>query len=140
MKILIEKGAKYDVQKAFMKVLSTTKNVDGMKFLVKRGADVNATFIINGLDTGLTPLMDCCALNASYDAVKFLIESEADLDKKDKFHNLCALDYAVKYEHYDIVELLLDYGAKIDYKMPDTTLDFLNDKGLMRIYRENVVK
>lgn len=51
----------------------------------------------------------CCRNNI--EVVKFLLESEADIDLKD-FYGETPLDNAVHFKHWEIVKLLKDFKSQ----------------------------
>ena len=85
-------------------------DLDTMKVLIDKGADVNESSMGLGLGSGYTPLM-IAARDGRLDAAKLLLDRGADVNKE---VSGTALAKAAYYGHRDIVTLLLDRGADIN--------------------------
>lgn len=83
--------------------------VEDVKFLVKKGADVN----IASLKTGRTSLMRA-AENGHLDVVAFLLQSGARINLKSTYSGKTALMRAAQYGHAHIVRLLMEKGADVN--------------------------
>ena len=83
--------------------------LEAVRFLIERGADVNARNNI-----GMTPL-HYAALCGHKDMVETLLEQKADVNALD-CQGLTPLHLAAQYGHAEIVEILLGYGADIAAK------------------------
>jgi ankyrin repeat protein len=80
--------------------LRVTKDLKVVKFLVKKGADVNA---FDG-----APLFKAC-LYGNFEVVKFLVENGANIHLDDDI----ALRHACVQNRLDIVKYLVEHGANI---------------------------
>lgn len=61
--------------------------------------------------------------------VKILLENKADVNKCDEKKKFSPLMWAIESQALDILQLLLDYGANLDYQSPTTTiLDLAKEK------------
>lgn len=83
--------------------------VDDVKFLVKKGADVNTA----SLKTGRTPLMRA-AENGHMDVVAFLLQKGAQINLKSTYSGKTALMRATQHGHAQIVRLLMEKGADVN--------------------------
>jgi ankyrin repeat protein len=81
-------------------------DIDKIEMFLKKGSYINQ----KTPDDMLTPLM-CASMENHVNAVKFLIESGARLDIKDR-QGKTALCYAVEFDYFYVVELLINAGAK----------------------------
>lgn len=96
----------------FAIALFEARNKGTAKYLLQKGADPNAE-----IQYGVTVMM-YGVMNDNYDLVKFMLENDADVRKKDYVNHETALDYAAWYIEdeencIEMVDLLLKYGAKI---------------------------
>ena len=76
-----------------------------IKLLLEKGANIN-----DQDKYGYTVLIWACIMNNNIEAIKLLIEKGADINIQDK-NGYTPLMYACKYNHTEIIELLLDKGA-----------------------------
>jgi ankyrin repeat protein len=86
---------------------------DIVQFLLDAGTDVN---ILDG--NGCTPLFTA-AFNCLKDIVQLLLDAGADVNLADKLGGRAPLLLAVQGRNIDIVELLLNVGAKADVNKAD---------------------
>lgn len=92
-------------------LLATKGFTKWCRFAIENGADINCQ------NSSLrTPLINA-ALTRHPDVVKLLIEHKADVDISDNYQET-AFSLSV-YESLKIAELLLDYGANINYRNSD---------------------
>ncbi|MBI5250657.1 MAG: ankyrin repeat domain-containing protein [Desulfomonile tiedjei] len=89
--------------------------LEDVKFLVKRGADVN----IESPRTGRSPLMRA-AENGHLEVVAFLIQNGARVNAQSKSSGKTALMRAAQLGHPKVVRLLLDNGADVNLKSSAT--------------------
>ena len=123
VKALVEKGADvneksfdgnfyWEWKKASVNVyttpLDTAKDLSIRKFLLEKGAHVNAR---NG--KGLRTALHRAVLNGSLDTAKLLIEKGAKVNKKDGEDNL-PIHLAAKKGDYDMVKLLIQNGSNLN--------------------------
>ncbi|HAE43142.1 MAG TPA: hypothetical protein DCG34_09545 [Clostridiales bacterium] len=81
--------------------------IDAIKFLLKKGAEVNP--VLNG-ESMMTPLMGASG-SGSLEAVKLLVEAGANLNVT-KYHGKTAKTFAKENEHKEIVAYFNKIGAK----------------------------
>ncbi len=83
-------------------------NVETVRVVLEKGADLNAEY------TGGSPNLPLVksALQGKLDIVKLLIERGADIQRTD--HNRAAIKAAATGRAWEVVQFLLDKGAKID--------------------------
>ena len=91
-------------------VASRCDNMEQIKWLLEKGADIN----VISKDRGYTPVMDA-VWRKDYDIAKLLIEKGADLSVMSS-EGQSILVLAVGNENAKIVELLLENGADPDIK------------------------
>ena len=84
-------------------------DVDGVKELITKGADVNSKDEI-----GQTPL-HLAARYGHSSVVERLLASSANIHAQDLYGRM-ALHYAAEYDRTDVAELLLDKGANVNAK------------------------
>ncbi|XP_075238424.1 protein fem-1 homolog CG6966 isoform X2 [Lycorma delicatula] len=80
-----------------------------VRFLVKRGANVNSTTRTNS-----TPLRAAC-FDGHFEIVKFLIEQGADIEVSNRHGHTCLMIACYK-GHYRIAQYLLCLGANVNMK------------------------
>ena len=83
--------------------------VENVRLLVDAGANVNIKLSENNLST---PLMLAC-LNCDTEIIKILVDASASINATDKF-GYTALMIAIELNKIDVIELLLENGAKVD--------------------------
>lgn len=84
-----------------------TDNLDILKMLISKGADVNAK-----ANDGWTPVHSATH-EVQNEFLEYLLKHGADVDAKDE-HGKTALHIAAENNYIDFVELLLKYGADIN--------------------------
>jgi ankyrin repeat protein len=107
--LLLDAGAKPDDGASGLTPLqfaATTGNVEMIRFLVKRGANVNY-----GAKTGLQTALLSAVYSAKPEAVEALIELKADVNTKTKDGDT-PLKAAMKGDQEDMVKILKAAGAK----------------------------
>jgi ankyrin repeat protein len=77
---------------------------------IKRGGDVN---ICN--QWGYTLLMKACRHQFTIDTIKLILSKKIDINKQNMMGKM-ALMYAANFCDFEVVKLLLDYGADMDIK------------------------
>jgi len=82
-------------------------NIDVVKSLLERGADINS---LNGDDK--TPLA-IAAYKGSVEVVRLLIERGAEVDSRDKW-DWTALHEASRHGHVEVARILIDHGANVN--------------------------
>jgi ankyrin repeat protein len=111
-----------------------------VKYLISKGANVNAKSSIFYIDT---PLMFYCHRN-NLEMIKFLVKNGANLEAFD-FYGWTAFMISVNFNNLNLAQYLLDAGADInaydshkltslmiaaiDYTYNNSILEFLIDKG-----------
>ena len=91
--------------------VAETGDLEGVKALVERGADINSkTWFYRK-----TPLHHA-AEKGYLEIVKFLVESGADKEAKQKNNNLTPLHFAAAKCHLEIVKFLVERGADKEAK------------------------
>ena len=95
-----------------LQAAATSGNADLLRLLISLGADVNEP-----------PLgfQDCTALllaveSQSLPATELLLEKGAEVNAASDLHALSALQWAVQIQYKDLVVLLLDAGADVEYR------------------------
>ena len=100
VKFLVEKGADINANDGLALFLAANiGNYDMVKYLVEKGADIHACN-----DSALC----CAAENGSLDVLKFLVEKGADINA-----NGSVLAWAVYSKNLDMIEYLVEQGADI---------------------------
>ena len=82
---------------------------DIIKFLVKRGANVNST-----TDNFSTPLLVACALGQNK-VVKFLVKNKADIESANKDGQTCLM-LACSRGKFKMAKYLIEMGANVNRK------------------------
>ncbi|CAG0914333.1 unnamed protein product [Notodromas monacha] len=88
---------------------SAAGNLDIVKLLISRGANVNAT-----TKTNSTPLRAAC-FDGHFSIVKYLIKQHADIEIANRHGHTCLMIACYK-GHYDIAKYLLQLGANVNRK------------------------
>lgn len=110
-KYLIELGASVNARDLMIKTpLMMTTSVEIAQLLITEGADIKA----RDLDHK-TPLI-WAAYNGNSKVLEFLIRSGAEIDAVEQFSGNTALTAAVKYNHDDSMQILLDADASTTIK------------------------
>jgi len=108
VKSLIEKGANINYKdgngQTPLILASITGNIEEIKILLQAGANVNDADINNS-----TALIHASAAGNLL-TVKYLIENGCELDSKSGGQN--ALDFAIFYQHKEIIDYLASKGLK----------------------------
>ncbi|MFT5473357.1 MAG: ankyrin repeat protein [Kiritimatiellia bacterium] len=106
MKRLVEKGAKVNGANFYGGPLArSTYDVEQMKFLVSKGADIN--FAHKG---GLSA-MEAAADGGHFEAVKYLVGIDAEVDA----HDGRAIKRATERGHTAVVDYLAQHGSSVDF-------------------------
>lgn len=84
-------------------------DLNEVKALIKKGADVNSELIWNE-ESGETPLM-VASTYGLIDIVRVLLENGADVDTITWYGDSTALNYAAANGHTGVVSLLIEHGA-----------------------------
>ena len=103
--------------------------VEAVRLLVKRGADVNAVD-----DEGTTPLI-LASYRGHVEVAKLLLQAGAKVDAQEMKFRLSSLNHAVGRNDAALVKLLLGYGANPMLKAADgrTALDRAEANGATEI-------
>ena len=88
----------------FLLVASGHGNARMVNLLLEKGIDVNITDEYDYNNTALSTAV----INAKYDIVELLIEKGADINKENN-KGYTPLIHAIRFEDYDIVQLLLEH-------------------------------
>ena len=88
----------------FLLVASGHGNARTVNLLLEKGIDVNITDDYDYTNTALSTAV----INAKYDVVELLIEKGADINKENN-NGDTPLIHAIRFEDYDMVELLLEH-------------------------------
>lgn len=94
-------------------VLSAAKNIETMRFLLDNGADVNG-----GKRSTFTPL-DRTVMDNRADLVQYLLDNGAEADSvgtDDGYTPSRPLTVAIQNGYFDIVKILVEHGADLNYK------------------------
>lgn len=115
---LIERGAQVNDARAWHRLTALQQACESraplwfIKFLVDRGADVNAPSDSYG---GFTALQAACCYRAQLSCISFLIDKGADVNAPPaSFDGFTALQYAVRAGMMNVAGLLLDHGADVN--------------------------
>ena len=108
--------------------IRTTSNLDTVRFLLDRGADVNTKN-----NDGIRVLM-LASLYGQSEAVKLVLDRGANINAKNNYEET-ALILASDNGYLEIVQLLLDKGADINAKnnKGETSLMLASDNGYLEI-------
>ena len=88
----------------FLLVASAKGNARMVNLLLEKGIDVNITDEYDYNNTALSTAV----INAKYDVVELLIEKGADINKENNKGDT-PLIHAIRFEDYDMVQLLLEH-------------------------------
>lgn len=141
VKLLIEHGAETDVgkkdgERTPLLEAAAGGYTDIARYLISKGADVNAR------GKGLTPLLAACAGGVNFGppgdkpkTIRILLENGADVNVQDESwlkSGRTPLMYAVLRGDAELVQALLDKGARLDLKNKDgdTALSLAGKEGL----------
>ena len=99
-------GDTYDKLASMLHSMDLTK----MRRALNMGADPNMSSVHQNNGNGCTAIRTA-AIFGEYDAVKLLVEAGANVNMKDTVGKT-PLDYAMENDHEDVVDLLLNSGAR----------------------------
>ena len=88
----------------FLLVASAKGNARMVNLLLEKGIDVNITDEFDYNNTALSTAV----INAKYDVVELLLEKGADINKENN-NGDTPLIHAIRFEDYDMVQLLLEH-------------------------------
>ena len=91
----------------FLLVASENGNARMVNLLLEKGIDVNITDDYDYNNNNNTAL-STAVINAKYDVVELLIEKGADINKENN-KGYTPLIHAIRFEDYDMVQLLLEH-------------------------------
>ena len=101
--------------------------IEFVKILLDRGAEINETSLAPGATTGSTALV-WAANKGHLEMVALLLERGADPNIQVDRHE-SALIMAVRHDFVDVVKILLEHSADVNYRWRDkTALDIARDK------------
>ena len=89
----------------FLLVASGHGNARMVNLLLEKGIDVNIT---DDYDYNNNTALSTAVINAKYDVVELLIEKGADINKENN-NGDTPLIHAIRFEDYDMVQLLLEH-------------------------------
>ena len=120
---VISKEEALEVSQGFWKYDGCLKSLEEIKELLKKGADVNASYKYG--DTALTR----AAIDGQLDVVKCLAECGADLEAKDKDGETALMKAAI-WGHIEVVKYLAECGVDMEAKdvNGDTALDIAKNR------------
>lgn len=95
-------------------VAARKSNVEAVKTLLAKGADVNAK-----TEYGATPLFFACD-RGNVEIVKLLLAAGADIDARDTFYKSTPINWAVQRDQAEVVKLLVE--KKPATKEPTTAM------------------
>jgi len=108
---IVEKGTNVDRKdiagQTPMMWAAETGSIDVVKYLVEKGADVNA---VAGKQGRGTALIYAAATNRT-EVVNYLLDNGADIDAVTPYQKESALFWAAAMGHKEVVQLLLEKGA-----------------------------
>ena len=89
----------------FLLVASANGNARMVNLLLEKGIDVNIT---DDYNFNNNTALSIAVINAKYDVVELLIEKGADINKENN-KGYTPLIHAIRFEDYDMVQLLLEH-------------------------------
>ena len=89
----------------FLLVASGHGNARTVNLLLEKGIDVNIT---DDYDYNNNTALSTAVINAKYDVVELLLEKGADINKENN-NGDTPLIHAIRFEDYDMVQLLLEH-------------------------------
>lgn len=108
VKLLIEKGANVNYKDSNgqtpLILASITGSIEEIALLLKAGAD------INGVDINNSTALIHASAKGNLLTVKYLIDQGCELESENSRQN--ALDFAIFYQHQDIIDYLILKGLK----------------------------
>ncbi|KAI1362951.1 hypothetical protein F5Y08DRAFT_354868 [Xylaria arbuscula] len=121
------------------------QNMTALHLSAQIGDTAACRFFLKGANiesqaSGRTPLSYAAGYNTGTDTVKFLIESEVDIDSRDSIGRT-PLSYAASMGRRDIVQLLLERGADAEirddyYKTPLQYAEHSRNVGTIEVLRQ----
>lgn len=96
-----------------LKTAVSAGSLASVKYLVSKGADINALLVINA-ERSSTPLM-ISANRGDLDIVKYLLDKGAKLETQDT-DGVTALAYSVRDDNLEVVRYLVAKGANLNVK------------------------
>ena len=137
--LLLENGIPIDCTNkigftALMKIVYHQGKVELLKFIIKKGANVNKQL----QPGGLTPLMIAARLN-NVPHLKLLFENGADVNLK-TVKGINALDIAIEFNNTESIEILKKNGAVPSQETENKnniTTDSINEKEILDILMKN---
>nr|XP_047128381.1 leucine-rich repeat serine/threonine-protein kinase 1-like isoform X2 [Hydra vulgaris] len=114
-----------DTKTALHFALQDVKNLEVVELLLKNGADLNASFIDNGLK--YTPLQFVCK-NENIEVLKLLLKYNA------KDHDGISLNEAMENNRDEVVNVLLSNGVYVNSERTVTLNDFEDSLTTVSIY------
>ncbi|CCG52957.1 Protein of unknown function containing ankyrin repeat signature [Flavobacterium indicum GPTSA100-9 = DSM 17447] len=108
VKLLIEKGANVNYKDSNgqtpLILASITGNIEEIALLLKAGAD------INGVDMNNSSALIHASAEGNLLTVKYLVDQGCELEPKNGGQN--ALDFAIFYQHQQVIDYLTEKGLK----------------------------
>jgi len=126
---------KYEYGKTVLIFGIKTKNLETTKWLVEKGADLNAEDIYGGT------VLHYATIKRNLEIVKFLVEKGAVLNAKDIYGGT-VLHYASRSENLEIVKFLVDKGADLsaEDESGETVLHYASRSGNLELVKWLVEK
>ena len=111
---LVEHGADKEATcyygKTSLIIAAENGHIEVVRMLIEHGANKDADD-----DYSWTPLM-CASINGHVAVVEYLLEQGCDMDHVDRFNGRTALHWAAFQGHFEVAQLLLRFGAKLDLR------------------------